>query len=213
MDRMLKYLDELGAAGGIGVVLLVTSWGLLVADLMDFKLAGIAALPTAQLIACLAGTLGLLLVLYRLKDLRKKEVSSEAASKEDRNHWERLISFIKDRRALAALQDYEHLPSLLKSIDAIREYLRKQLDTLPAGTRIRGDFEDLQEACREFATVYESMWRDRESMPSHLIDALPFEQWRVCTIVGVLRGQIAAAIGGREIAGAAALTARLVGKA
>lgn len=212
MDRMLKFLDELGAAAGIGIVLLVTSWGLLVADLLEFKLAGLATLPTVKLIACIAGTLGLLLVLYRLKDVRKKEISSDAVSKEDSNRWERFISFVKDRRALAALQDYEHLPSMLKSIDAVRDYLRKELDTLPAATRIRGDFETLQEACRDFETIYEQMWRDRESAPSHLINALPIDQWRVCTAIGVLRGQIAAVIKGRGIAGSAAMTARLVGR-
>lgn len=211
MEKMMKFIDEVGPAGGAGAFLLLASWGLLVADLIDFKPDNLSGLPTAQLIASLAGTLGLSLLLYRLKQATKEEAQKVSTSAADQTSWQRFVSFIKDRRALVALRDYEHLPSMMTSVDAIRDYLRDELQTLSAGNRVRQDFERLQEACRDFASSCDQIWNDRQTMPSHLGDALPIDQWQFCTAAGVLRGQVAAMLKIHEIPNTKALIARLVG--
>jgi hypothetical protein len=211
MEKMLKFLEEVGAAGGAGAFLLLASWGLLVIDLIDFKPSNLAGLPTAQLIASLAGSLGLLLLLFRLKQATREEGKRTTANAEDRACWERFASFIKDRRALTTLRDYEHLPYMLESIDAIRNYLRAELQSLAGRAQIREDFETLQEACRDFASSCDVIWPDRQVMPSHLIDVPSVDIWRFCTAVGVLRGQIAAMLKARDIANTKALISGLVG--
>jgi hypothetical protein len=212
MEKMMKFIDEVGPVGGTGAFLLLASWGLLVADLIDFKPANLSGLSPAQLIASLAGTLGLALLLYRLKQAARQEAQKVNTSADDQSSWQRFVSFIKDRRALVALVDYEHLPSMMTSVDSIRDHLRDELQTLPAGNIVRQDFEDLQEACRDFASVCDKIWNDRQAMPSHLVEALPIDQWQFCTAAGVLRGQVAAMLKDREIPNSKALIARLVGR-
>lgn len=110
-----------------------------------------------------------------------------------------------------ALRDYEHLPAMMTSVDSIRDYLRDELQTLSAGSRVRQDFELLQEACRDFASSCDQIWNDRQAMPSHLVEARPIDQWQFCTAAGVLRGQVAAMLKVHEISNTKALIARLVG--
>ncbi len=211
VDKMLKFFEDIGAAGGAGAFLLITSWGLLVTDLVDFKAANLAALPAAKLLACVGGSLGLLLLLYKLKQASKRETDDRALEADDSNRWERLASFIKDRRAFESLRDYEHLPSMMASVDAVRDYLRRELESLPTGTLLRDDFERMQEATREFASSCDRIWQDRTTMPSHLIDAVPIDQFYFCTSVGILRGQMAAAFKMKSMPQTSKLIARLTG--
>jgi hypothetical protein len=211
MEKMMKFIDEVGPAGGAGAFLLLASWGLLVADLIDFKPDNLPGLPPAQLIASLAGTLGLSLLLYRLKQATKEKAQNVTTSAADQASWQRFASFIKDRRALMALVDYEHLPSMIASVDAIRDYLREELRTLSAGNRVRQDFELLQEACRDFASSCDKIWNDHQAMPSHLGEARPIDQWQFCTGAGVLRGRVAAMLRVHEIPNTKALIAGLLG--
>lgn len=211
MEKVLKFLDEVGVVGGVGAVLLLASWGLLVTDLIDFKPANLANLTATQLIASLAGMLGLVLLLYRLKEASKVEVRKRAADSADQVVWARFASFLRDRRALVALQDYEHLPSMVASIDAVRGYLRQELQSLDHRSSLRADLERLQDAFGAFASASDRIWDDRDAMPSHLVDAIPFQQFEFCTAVGVLRGQIAAMLQAHDVPNTRALIARLSG--
>ena len=211
MEKMLKFVEEVGAAGGAGAFLLLTSWGLLVTDLIEFKPANVVTLPTAQLVATVAGTLGILLLLYRLKQASAREEKGPTADSNDRTCWLQFLSFVKDRRALMMLRDYEHLPYMMGFIDDIRGHLREELQSLVEGSQIRDDFERLQEACRDFASSCDVIWPDRQAMPSHLVNAPVYDTLRFCTAVGVLRGQIAAILKIRDVANAKALVSGLTG--
>lgn len=211
MEKILKFLDDLGPVGGVGAVLLLASWGLLVTDLIDFKPANLGNLTATQLVASLTGMIGLSLLLYRLKQASKAEVQKRTANSADEDVLVRFASFLRDRRALVALQDYEHLPSMVSSIDAVRSYLQQELQSLDHRSLLRADLERLQEAFRVFASTYDRIWKGREAAPSHLVEALPFQQFEFCTAVGVLRGQVAAMLQAYDVSNTRALVARLNG--
>jgi len=211
MEKVLKFLDDVGAVGGVGAVLLLASWGLLVTDLIDFKPANLGNLTATQLVASLAGMIGLALVLYRLKEASKAEVRKRAADSADQVVWVRFASFLRDRRALVALQDYEHLPSMISSIDAVRSHLQQELQSLDGRSLLRADLERLQDAFRAFASTSDRIWEGREAVPSHIIEAVPYQQFQFCTAVGVLRGQIAAMLQAHDVPNTNALVARLIG--
>lgn len=192
MEKILNYLEEHGSIGGIGAFLLIASWGISITDLLDFKFGNVASLPPAQIIASFAAAIGLLLIFYRLKQVSKVESRAKSANDSDRALWERLVSFLTDRRALSALQQYEHLPSMFDSIDGVRTHLRQEIQALPPDSDARPSLECLQSACRDFAIACERIWASPESRPNHLVELTPLVHLQYCTAVGVLRGQITA---------------------
>lgn len=220
MEKLVRYFDDFGPVGGTGIIFLLTSWALVVADLSGFDRAGLARLTSIQLIGTLLAAIGILLVIYRLKQRSAAEAKSGRRVEADKEHWEKLTSFLRDRRSLQALMDYEHLPSLMKSIDDIRSHLTGELQESGYSKSFRTTLEQLQEACRTFDDSWASMLGDNLDratgrMPSHIVELNPpIKQYELCTTVGILRGQFAAIVRNQapdEVDGTRSLVARIAG--
>jgi hypothetical protein len=150
LEKITKFLDDVGPFGGIGALLLLASWALAITDLTTFDLTRLKSMSPVQLIATVLAIVGLLSMLYQLKRAKAVADIGEKVSDNDMQRWEALISFLQDRRYLYSVMEYEHLPMMTRSIADTREYIRDQLQTLEKRSSLRGLFEELQSACREF---------------------------------------------------------------
>jgi hypothetical protein len=218
MEKFTRYFDDFGPVGGTGIVCLLVSWALVVADLSGFDRAGLARLTPVQLTGTLLAALGILLVIYRLKQRSVADTKSSGLIEADKEHWDKLTSFLQDRRSLHSLMDYEHLSSLMKSVDEIRRHLADELQQSGYSEQFRATLEQLQEACRTFDDAWARLFADaadRGTVPSHVGELTPpIMQYQLCTTVGILRGQFAAIVRNQvpdSVGGSRSLVAKMAG--